>query len=136
MTFRTIMDQLVEKIWMMSLKLLRPLKHVFSMLRPQITIRSIIFVLMDQTVGVATRGIKTNTNTRMGLLDYRSIVDFIKPVFQDLSRIDLLTKCTRGLTQNVNECLNGLIWDGCPKICPRRERHCGSCHILGNSKVQ
>ena len=66
----------------------------------------------------------------------KSIVDFIKPVFQDLSRIDLLTKCTRGLTQNVNECLNGLIWDGCPKICPRRERHCGSCHILGNSKVQ
>ena len=45
----------------------------------------------------------------------KSIVDFIKPVFQDLSRTDLLTKCTHDLTQNVNECLNGLIWDRCPK---------------------
>ena len=38
-------------------------------------------------------------------------MDFIKPVFQDLSRTDLLTKCTHGLTQNVNECLKCLIWD-------------------------
>ena len=45
----------------------------------------------------------------------KSIVDFIKPVFQDLSKTDLLSKCTHGLTQNVNECLNGLIWDRCPK---------------------
>ena len=27
----------------------------------------------------------------------------------------LLQKCTRGLTQNPNECLNGIIWDRCPK---------------------
>jgi 3-deoxy-D-manno-octulosonate 8-phosphate phosphatase KdsC-like HAD superfamily phosphatase len=26
-----------------------------------------------------------------------------------------LEKCTHGLSQNVNECLNGLIWDICPK---------------------
>ena len=26
-----------------------------------------------------------------------------------------MQKCTHGLTQNVNECLNGLIWDRCPK---------------------
>ena len=45
----------------------------------------------------------------------KSIVEFIKPVFQDLSKTDLLSKCTHGLTQNVNECLNGLIWDRCPK---------------------
>ena len=42
-------------------------------------------------------------------------VDFIKPVFDDLSNKELLSKCTHGLTQNVNECLNGLIWDRCPK---------------------
>lgn len=43
------------------------------------------------------------------------IVDFIKPIFNDLSKTELLSKCTHGLTQNVNECLNGLIWDRCPK---------------------
>lgn len=37
------------------------------------------------------------------------------PVFEDLSNSDLLQKCTHGLTQNPNECLNGLIWDRCPK---------------------
>ena len=37
----------------------------------------------------------------------KCIVDFIEP--------ELLYKCTHGLTQNVNECLNGLIWDRCPK---------------------
>jgi hypothetical protein len=45
----------------------------------------------------------------------KCIVDFIKPVFNDLSKKELLNKCTHGLTQNVNECLNGLIWDRCPK---------------------
>ena len=42
-------------------------------------------------------------------------VDEIGLVFQDLSTSDLLQKYTRGLTQNVNECLNGLIWDRCLK---------------------
>ncbi len=37
------------------------------------------------------------------------IVELIKPIYKDLS------KCTHGLTQNVNECLNGLIWERCPK---------------------
>ena len=39
----------------------------------------------------------------------------IHPVFQDLSKPELLNKCTHGLTQNANECLNGQIWDRCPK---------------------
>ena len=38
-----------------------------------------------------------------------------QPVFHDLSRTDLLNKCTHGMTQNVNECLHRLIWDRCPK---------------------
>lgn len=45
----------------------------------------------------------------------KCIVDFIEPVFDNLSNPDLLGKCTHGLTQNVNECLNGRIWDRCPK---------------------
>jgi hypothetical protein len=45
----------------------------------------------------------------------KCIVQKIEPVFDDLSKLELLQKCTHGLTQNVNECLNGLIWDRCPK---------------------
>lgn len=45
----------------------------------------------------------------------KCIVEVIEPVFDDLSKAELLQKCTHGLTQNVNECLNGLIWDRCPK---------------------
>jgi hypothetical protein len=40
------------------------------------------------------------------------IVDLIHP---DVSKPELLNKCTHGLTQNANECLNGQIWDRCPK---------------------
>ena len=43
------------------------------------------------------------------------IVEVVKPIYDDLSKTDLLNKCTHGMTQNVNECLNGLIWDRCPK---------------------
>ena len=43
------------------------------------------------------------------------IVELIKPIYKDLTKSELLSKCTHGLTQNVNECLNGLIWDRCPK---------------------
>ena len=43
------------------------------------------------------------------------IVDFIQPVFDDLSSEVLLKKCLHGKTQNVNECLNKLIWDRCSK---------------------
>ena len=45
----------------------------------------------------------------------KCIVEIIQPVFNDLSNPDLLQKCTHGLAQNVNECLNGLIGDPCPK---------------------
>ena len=34
------------------------------------------------------------------------IVDSIKPIYKDLSKTELLNKCTHRLTQNVNECLN------------------------------
>ena len=46
----------------------------------------------------------------------KCIVDFIKPVFDDLSNKELLRKCKHGLTQKVNEYLNGLIRGRCPKF--------------------
>jgi hypothetical protein len=39
----------------------------------------------------------------------------VEPIFADLTGPALLKKCTHGLTQNPNECLNGIIWDRCPK---------------------
>lgn len=45
----------------------------------------------------------------------KPIVEFIKPVFEDLANEKLLKKCLHGKTQNVNECLNKLIWDRCAK---------------------
>ena len=44
-----------------------------------------------------------------------SVVQFIKPVFEDLSNGNLLKKCMHGKTQNSNECLNKLVWDRCSK---------------------
>ena len=39
----------------------------------------------------------------------------VRPIFMDLSDERLLNKCLHGLTQNVNETLNGMIWERCPK---------------------
>jgi len=44
-----------------------------------------------------------------------SVMDAIKPVFQELSKRDLLERCVGGFTQNPNESLNGLIWRIAPK---------------------
>ena len=43
------------------------------------------------------------------------IHELIKPIFQDLSSDELLSKCLHGKTQNCNESLNNLIWKKCPK---------------------
>lgn len=39
----------------------------------------------------------------------------IKPIFRDLSNIDLLRKCLHGRTQNPNESFNNVIWTRIPK---------------------
>ena len=44
-----------------------------------------------------------------------AIHEKIKPIFQDLSSDDLLSKCLHCKTLNVNESLNPVIWKQCPK---------------------
>jgi hypothetical protein len=39
----------------------------------------------------------------------KPIVELVEPIFDDLADPALLKKCTHGLTQNPNECLNGII---------------------------
>ena len=39
----------------------------------------------------------------------------LKPIFEELSHEDLLSKYLHGLTQNQNESFNAMIWDRLPK---------------------
>ena len=39
----------------------------------------------------------------------------VEPISKDLSSETLLSKCLDGLTQNISESLNALIWKKCPK---------------------
>lgn len=43
------------------------------------------------------------------------VAQHILPIYEDLSRDDLLERCLGGHTQNNNECLNALIWKFAPK---------------------
>ena len=43
------------------------------------------------------------------------IVMKIRPIFDDLSKDELLLKCLHGKTQNQNESFNAMIWDSVPK---------------------
>lgn len=48
-----------------------------------------------------------------------AVMNFIKPVWKDLAKTELLTKCLGGYTQNQNESLNSSIW----KLCPKTKNH-------------
>ena len=45
----------------------------------------------------------------------REVIKHVKPIFNDLSKDELLQKCLHGKTQNQNEAFNGLIWEQLPK---------------------
>ena len=47
--------------------------------------------------------------------------DLLEPIFQRLSKNDLLNRCLHGMTQNQNESVNGLLWGRCLKT-----KFCGS----------
>lgn len=44
-----------------------------------------------------------------------AIMNLIKPVFDDLSKPELLRRCLKGKTQNANESFNSVLWSICPK---------------------
>ena len=43
------------------------------------------------------------------------LAPFVKPVFEDLSKPQLLEKCIDGAAQNQNESFNNILWYRCPK---------------------
>ena len=61
-----------------------------------------------------------------------AIKTLIKPIFVDLSNNSLLEKCLHHKTQNVNESLNGLIWNRCPKsvYCSNKIIKIGVCSAI------
>ena len=44
-----------------------------------------------------------------------TIIAVLKPIYNDLSSDNLLSKCQHGKTQNQNESFNGAIWERLPK---------------------
>ncbi|XP_036148684.1 uncharacterized protein LOC118647819 [Monomorium pharaonis] len=46
---------------------------------------------------------------------HQDVIKAITPIYEELSRDDLLERCVGGYTQNNNESLNGLIWSFAPK---------------------
>lgn len=46
------------------------------------------------------------------------VLTAMKPIYEDLSKDELLARCVGGFTQNNNESLNQLIWKIAPKILP------------------
>lgn len=44
-----------------------------------------------------------------------AVMDVVKPIFKDLSDVNLLKRCLPGKTQNPNESINGVIWQRLPK---------------------
>ena len=45
----------------------------------------------------------------------QDVIEAIKPIYEDLSKDELLERCVGGFTQNANESLNQLIWKIAPK---------------------
>jgi len=43
------------------------------------------------------------------------VYEAIKPIYEDLSRDELLNRCLGGYTQNSNECFNATVWNLAPK---------------------
>ena len=43
------------------------------------------------------------------------MLKILRPVFEDLSKEELLKRCLHGKTENFNESFNNIVWLKCPK---------------------
>lgn len=58
---------------------------------------------------------KPGSHNNMPVYLNQTVSTHIKPIFERLSQIDLLSTCSLGLTQNSNEGLHSTVWKLCPK---------------------
>lgn len=58
--------------------------------------------------------------------------DLLKPIYEDLSTDELLTRCSSVSTQNANESVNAEIWRRSPKVgwCSRKSVYVGTCMAI------
>ena len=56
----------------------------------------------------------------------------LDPIFQRLSKDDLLNRCLKGVKQNQNEAANGILWSKCPKtkFCGARRVRIAACATI------
>ena len=56
----------------------------------------------------------------------------LAPIFTRLSQDNLLSRCLKGITQNQNEAINGMLWSKCPKIkfCGARKVTIAVCETI------
>ena len=56
----------------------------------------------------------------------------LEPIFKRLSDNELFNRCLLGLTQNQNECINGLLWSRVPKsaFCGKRRIEIAVCETV------
>lgn len=82
----------------------------------------------------------------------KNFLNFIKPIFKDLSEKSLLEKCLKGKTQNPNESFNNVIWSHVPKavfvglktlklgvdlaVCSFNDGGVGLCKIVQNCSLK
>ena len=61
----------------------------------------------------------------------------LKPTFDRLSDVTLLQRCLKGITQNQNESLHGMVWKKCPKTCfsGKRKVKIAACLSVGNFNI-
>lgn len=86
---------------------------------PQHKIHTISFVPKASTRDASGNKLKpTELCKTTGKVSTRYITDVlnaIRPIYDDLSRDELLYRCRGGFTQNANESLNNVIWGVAPK---------------------
>ena len=56
----------------------------------------------------------------------------LAPIFTRLSKDNLLSRCLKGITQNQNEAINGMLWFKCPKtkFCGARKVTIAVCETI------
>lgn len=58
---------------------------------------------------------KPKSHSAMSVFLNETVVKYIKPIYERLSTLELLQKCTKGLTQNANEAVHAVLWRKCSK---------------------
>ena len=63
--------------------------------------------------------------------------NLLKPTYDRLSDVTLLQRCLKGITQNQNESLHGMLWRRCPKTCfsGKRKVKIAACLSVGNFNI-